>query len=220
VTGQHPQLNQDSHRWIPGSDQCIITLHGFGGNESEVSQLGQWLDPSASVFSPRGGKSLKGANYWYGTLTESGFDPNDIEARCHLLWEVISNAANHYSFDPKNAIFAGFSNGAAMVIALAVFYPSFVSRVAAFSGVFPFATLPDIDLSGTRVWFSHGDADPWVSKESSEAAIQALLALSAETRILVRPGGHTIAQEEILGAQEFLLHEPPRHYKGQASLMA
>jgi phospholipase/carboxylesterase len=204
--GQHPQLNQSPHLWIPGSDQCIITLHGFGGNESEVSHLGQWLDPSASVFSPRGGKFLKGANYWYGTLTESGFEPDDIEARCHVLWEVISQAANHYSFDPKTAIFAGFSNGAAMAMALAVYYPSWVSRVAAFSGVFPFATLPDVNLSGTKVWFSHGDADPWVSQESSEAAIQALVALSAETQTLVRAGGHSITQEEILGAQEFLGH--------------
>jgi phospholipase/carboxylesterase len=189
------------HLFIPGSKRIIITLHGFGGNESEVSQLGGWLDPDATIFSPRGGKILDGAHYWYGELTPEGFRPDDIHDRATQLRSLIQAAAEHYGFNPHDALIAGFSNGAAMALALATLYPEFITQVAAFSGVYPFPELPTADLSGTKIWYSHGDADPWVPTHASEHAQSSLQALLADTTVLIRPGGHTISGEEITGAQ-------------------
>ncbi len=192
------------HLFVPGSKRTIITLHGFGGNESEVSAVASWLDPEASVLSPRAQKVLDGAHYWYGQLGATGFAPLDIQERALQLRNFLEHAADHYGFDLTTSVIAGFSNGAAMALALAVYFPTQVRSVAAFSGTFPFTQVPDVDLSGTTLWFSHGDADPWVSAQASQWATSSLGALNANLRTLVRPGGHTIAEEEIEAARAFL----------------
>jgi phospholipase/carboxylesterase len=192
------------HLFVPGSQQTIITLHGFGGNESEVSALASWLDPNATVLSPRGQKTLDGAHYWYGQLGDSGFAPDDIEHRASELHRFLGHAAVHYGFDLDTSVIAGFSNGAAMALALAIYFPETIHTVAAFSGTLPFSAPPEADLSGTTLWFSHGDADPWVSKEASEWATKTLTTLGPRLETLIRPGAHTISEEEIVQARKFL----------------
>jgi len=194
------------HLFIAGSGLTVITLHGFGGNESEVSALGRWLDPSATLVSPRGPKTLEGAHYWYGTLGATGFIPDDTKTRASALRDFLIEAGNHYGFDIRSSIIAGFSNGAAMALALAVYFPQDVLRVAAFSGTLPFEQEPEGDLTETKIWYSHGDNDPWVSQEASRFAAQSLRSMGAEVQSLERPGGHTISEEEIRGAQNYFLN--------------
>jgi phospholipase/carboxylesterase len=188
------------HLYLPGDHPPIITLHGFGGNETEVSALGAWLKPGASVLSPRGEKNLDGAHYWYGTLGATGFAPDDLAARTATLMDFLRQASSHYGFGLSKAVIAGFSNGAAMALALATEYPDEITAIAAFSGTYPYQAHPGADLSGTTVWFSHGDADPWVSQDASRFATQCLEAQSANLSSFVRPGGHTITPDEISGA--------------------
>ena len=191
------------HLFRPGVGQLIVTLHGYGGNEVEVSELATWLHPGAPVLSPRGTVVEGGTHRWYGRFTGSSFEPVDIVERAADLIGFLREACRRYSVDLSNALVSGFSNGAAMAIALGVLYPGEVTRVAAFSGVFPFQATPEANLSALMLWTSHGDSDPWVSGEAGHEVVESVTALGATVRSLVRPGGHTITAEEVAGARDF-----------------
>jgi len=200
----HAVLDHWPHLYRDGSGPVIITLHGYGGNEVEVSGLGDWLDASRPVLSPRGRIDEQGAYRWYGRFTGQQFDPVDIQERADELMVFLRESANHYTFNLAEALVSGFSNGGAMAAALGVLYPAEIRQVAVFSGVFPFHALPDTDLTGTRVWSSHGNTDMWVSEEAGRHLVSSLESLGATVGSLVRPGGHGITDDEVIGAKKFL----------------
>ena len=201
---QHSDLDLWPHVYRDGTGPVIVTLHGYGGNEVEVSGLADWLDSSRPVLSPRGTIDEQGTYRWYGRFTGEQFDPVDIHERADELIGFLRQSAQHYGFTLSEALVSGFSNGGAMAAALGVLYPGEIRQVAVFSGVFPFHTLPDRDLAGVRVWSSHGDKDMWVSKQAGSHLVSSLESLGASVGSLVRPGGHGITEEEVVGAKTFL----------------
>jgi len=200
----HADLDHWPHLYRDGTGPVIITLHGYGGNEVEVSGLADWLDPSRRVLSPRGRIDEQGTYRWYGRFTGQQFDPVDIHERARELMAFLRLSADHYGFILSDALVSGFSNGGAMAAALGVLYPEEIRQVAVFSGVFPFHTLPDTDLTGTRAWSSHGNTDMWVSDEAGRHLVSSLESLGATVGSLVRPGGHGITDDEVVGAKAFL----------------
>ena len=197
-------LDQWPHVYSDGTGPVIVTLHGYGGNEVEVSGLADWLDSSRPVLSPRGTIDEQGTYRWYGRFTGEQFDPVDIHERADELMVFLRHSADRYGFTLSGALISGFSNGGAMAAALGVLYPVEIRQVAVFSGVFPFHTLPDRDLAGVRVWSSHGNTDMWVSAEAGQHLVTSLQSLGATVGSLVRPGGHGITDEEVVGAKTFL----------------
>jgi phospholipase/carboxylesterase len=191
------------HLFRPGVGELIVTLHGYGGNEVEVSELAHWLHPGAPVLSPRGTVVEAGTHRWYGRFTGSSFEPVDIVERAGDLIGFLRKASHHYDLDLSTALVSGFSNGAAMALALGVLYPGEITQVAAFSGVFPFQATPEVDLHGLKVCTSHGDSDPWVSGAAGRQVVESVSALGATVGSLVRPGGHGITEEEVAGARSF-----------------
>jgi phospholipase/carboxylesterase len=200
----HTDLGHWPHVYRDGTGPVIVTLHGYGGNEVEVSGLADWLDPSRPVLSPRGRIDEQGTYRWYGRFTGQQFDPVDIHERARELMDFLRLSADHYGFTLSDALVSGFSNGGAMAAALAVLYPGEIRQVAVFSGVFPFHTLPDTDLTGTRAWSSHGNTDMWVSEDAGKHLVSSLESLGATVGSLVRPGGHGITDDEVVGAKNFL----------------
>ena len=197
-------LDQWPHLYREGDGPVIVTLHGYGGNEVEVSGLADWLDGSRPVLSPRGTIDEQGTYRWYGRFTGQQFDPVDIVERAEELIVFLRHGADKHGFTLAEALISGFSNGAAMAVALGVLYPAEIRQVAAFSGVLPFDTLPDTDLTGVRVWSSHGNTDMWVSGEAGAHLVESVRSLGASVGSLVRPGGHGITEEEVQAARDFL----------------
>ena len=201
---QPVDLDQWPHVYRDGTGPVIVTLHGYGGNEVEVSGLADWLDASRPVLSPRGTIDEQGTYRWYGRFTGEQFDPVDIDERAEELIVFLRHSAERYGFTLSEALVSGFSNGGAMAAALGVLYPEEIRQVAVFSGVFPFHSLPTANLSGTRVWSSHGNTDMWVSEQAGSHLVSSLESLGATVGSLVRPGGHGITDEEVVGAKTFL----------------
>ena len=72
------------HRFTPPKAPDALTLlllHGTGGTEDDLLQLGHVLDEQAALLSPRGQVSEHGANRWFRRLAEGVFDTDDLLAR-------------------------------------------------------------------------------------------------------------------------------------------
>ncbi|MGQ0717905.1 MAG: alpha/beta hydrolase [Pseudonocardiales bacterium] len=100
-----------THRFIPAHTAGALTLlllHGTGGDENDLLELGRALDGQAALLSPRGQVSERGTNRWFRRLAEGVFDTDDLLARTDQLATFVTSAAAHYRLDASRLAAVGF----------------------------------------------------------------------------------------------------------------
>jgi predicted esterase len=115
-----------THRFIPthtADTLTLLLLHGTGGDENDLLELGRALDGQAALLSPRGQVNERGANRWFRRLAEGVFDTDDLLARTDQLANFITSAAAHYRLDASRLVAVGFSNGANIAATLLLRHP-------------------------------------------------------------------------------------------------
>src|SRR5262245_43232901 len=116
------QLNGFIHRFVPvdtGQQTAeqetlptLLLLHGTGGSEDDLLELGQMILPGAALLSPRGKVLENGMPRFFRRLAEGVFDIADLKQRSYELADFITTASARYHFDPAHVIAVGYSNGA------------------------------------------------------------------------------------------------------------
>lgn len=195
------------HLFTPGEPGApvLLTLHGTGGDEREITALATRLDPQASVLSPRGRVSEAGANRWFRRLREGVFDVDDVIARAAELAAFITAARETYGLTDAPLTAVGFSNGANIALATALLHPTVVPRVVAFSGMYPFGDRdPMSDLTGVEVLLLNGSADPMAPAASVDVLERTASAHGASVTRHTRPGGHGIDGAELQAAKAWV----------------
>ncbi|MBA4248728.1 MAG: carboxylesterase [Microbacterium sp.] len=195
------------HVFTPGEPGApvLLTLHGTGGDEREITALAAHLDPRASVLSPRGRVSEAGANRWFRRLREGVFDVDDVITRAAELAEFITAARETYALTDAPLTAVGFSNGANIALATALLHPGVLTRVVAFSGMYPFGDRDPIgDLTGVELLLLNGSADPMAPATSVDVLERTASAHGASVTRNTRPGGHGIDGAELQAAKAWL----------------
>jgi phospholipase/carboxylesterase len=204
-----PTVDLDAwpHTFTPGEPNAsvLLTLHGTGGDEHEITALAEHLDARAGVLSPRGRVSEAGANRWFRRLREGVFDVDDVLARAGELAAFITAARTEYDFTDTPIIAVGFSNGANIALATALLHPHVLNRVVAFSGMYPFGDRePMNELTGVELLLLNGAADAMAPSPSVDVLERTASAHGASVTRHTRPGGHGIDQGELVAAREWL----------------
>ena len=193
------------HLYAPGTGELFVTLHGTGGNESEITALATALAPDAAVLSPRGRVTERGMNRWFRRLGEGNFDVDDVIARAAELAGFVAAAQRAYGLEGRRITAVGFSNGANIALAVAQLHPGVLQRVVAFSGMYPFGDrVLEADLTGTEVIMLSGDADPMAPLDRAQVAVLELTRKGAGIELVLRPGGHGIAPSDLESARSWL----------------
>jgi phospholipase/carboxylesterase len=195
------------HVYAPGEPgaSVLLTLHGTGGDEREITALAAHLDPGASVLSPRGRVSEAGANRWFRRMGEGVFDVDDVIVRAGELAAFITAARAEYALTDAPLTAVGFSNGANIALATALLHPTVVRRVVAFSGMYPFGDRdPMSDLTGVELLLLNGSADPMAPATSVDVLERTASVHGASVTRHTRGGGHGIDQSELEIARAWL----------------
>ena len=200
-------LGARPHQFTPGEPGApvLLTLHGTGGDEREITALAAHLDPRASVLSPRGRVSEAGANRWFRRLREGVFDVDDVIARAAELAAFITAARETYALTDAPLTAVGFSNGANIALATALLHPGVLTRVVAFSGMYPFGDRdPMGDVTGVEVLLLNGSSDPMAPSTSVDVLERTASAHRASVTRHTRAGGHGIDASELESARHWL----------------
>ena len=197
------------HLWHDGDGDAdrpvLLMLHGTGGDETEIARLAGLLDPGAAVLAPRGRVSENGMNRWFRRLAEGVFDVDDVVFRVQELVAFLATATEHYGLGGRPVIAVGLSNGANIALAAALLHPVSVSRVVAFSGMFPLDDRAlQTDLSRSRVVLLNGETDTMAPTASVDRLAAVLRERGADVTLRRRPGGHGIAQQDLDAAREWI----------------
>lgn len=185
------------HRFVPGtSGETVLLLHGTGGNEESLLQLGKILRPEANLLSPRG-QVLEGSMpRFFRRLAEGVFDLKDLVARTEELSRFVAESARQYGFDPGRVTAIGFSNGANIAASLMLLHPEVLSRAVLLRAMVPLEPEPK-RLAGTPVWVGAGRFDPIVPPENTARLAALLGERGAKVRLDWREAGHQLAEGEV-----------------------
>lgn len=193
------------HEFVPGkSARTLLLLHGTGGNERDLIPLGQELDSSAALLSPRGKTLENGMPRFFRRLAEGVFDLEDLRKRTNELGDFVVSAAKHYEMDDTKIIAVGYSNGANIAASMLLLRPQILSAAILFRAMVPLVPETTPNLSETKVLISEGDHDPIVSAGEAGRLAGLLRGAGADVTIRFFPSGHELTSDDVDLAREWL----------------
>lgn len=191
-----------------GSDaeRLLLLVHGYGADERDLGGLLPHLDPEGRFCAvmPRGPEAAPGTPgfAWYSWSPQGEFDPAAFSTSLEALDDLLDEACEEQGFERSQALVAGFSQGAGMMISLAV-RRSDRPRPVGVLAMSP--ALPGLDIfepdweaaSDIPVLIQHGDQDPLVPVERARQLARALEGNGVPLVYSEFPMGHQVALESI-----------------------
>jgi predicted esterase len=203
-----------AHVFEPGtSGWTLLLLHGTGGDEHDLLELGRRLAPGAALLSPRGKVSENGALRFFRRLAVGRLDIPDLLTRTDELAEFVAAAASAYDFDLRRVVALGFSNGANTAASLLLRRPEVLRGAALLRPMLPYEPDRTPALRGTDVLVAAGEGDPYSSAEQTARLVDVLRDGGATVTVHTAPGaGHHLTRDDLAEAARWMaaLTEVPR----------
>jgi thioredoxin len=200
---------------VRGSDasRLLLLVHGYGADERDLGGLLPYLDPEGTfaVVLPRGPESAAGTPgfAWYSWSPQGEFDPEAFDTSLDALDDLLDEACREQGFERSQALVAGFSQGAGMMLALALRTSDRPRPVGvlAMSPALPGLDVFDPDWDAGKelpVLVEHGDQDPLVPVARARQLARVLEANGVPVVYEEYPMGHQVALESIERARGWI----------------
>lgn len=186
----------------PKGAPLLFLLHGTGGDETDLIDLGQQAMPGAHLISPRGDVLEGGAPRFFKRLGMGVYDMADLaRATAKLAGFMRERIA---AVGPSSVAALGYSNGANVLASLLFEHPTLVDQAVLMHPLIPFAPQPQPGLTGRQVLITAGRRDPIAPAELTEGLAAYFAEQGAKASIAWHDGGHEIRPAELAAAQNFL----------------
>jgi phospholipase/carboxylesterase len=197
------------HHFLPGAATTpdapvLLLLHGTGGTENDLLNLGQSLYPGAPLLSPRGKELENGMPRFFRRLAEGIFDEPNLIQRTHELAYFIGAAAAHYRFNAGKVVAVGYSNGANIAASLLLLRPGLLNGAVLLRGMTPLIPEHAPDLTGTSVFLASGRHDSLVPAQSVKTLSSLLHDAGADLTLEWADAGHQLTGPELQRATGWL----------------
>jgi predicted esterase len=194
------------HRFEAGAPErpTLLLLHGTGGDENDLLDLGRRLAPGAALLSPRGKVLENGMARFFRRLREGVFDLEDLKFRTGELADFAAAAARQYGLPLARLTAVGYSNGANIAAALLLLRPATLRSAVLFHAMVPLVPEPLPALRGKRVFLAAGKSDRLIPARESERLAELLEQAGAAVTTFWQPGGHNLSLAEVEAAAQWM----------------
>ena len=196
------------HQYEPGTGEqrntTLLLLHGTGGDENSLRDLGRMILPGAGQLRPRGNVQENGMARFFRRFAEGLLDVDDLKRRTDELADFLQHASSRYGFDAQQIIVAGFSNGANIAASLLFLRPQVLHAAILLHPMLPFVPESLPDLRAMPVFIGAGRADPLVPSEQTLQLAELLEHAGARLSVFWHNGGHTVSVEETRAIKNWL----------------
>lgn len=196
---------------LTGSGKALILLHGRGGSAEDILSLADALPVNDfSLFAPKAA-----AHSWYPYSFMAPINQNEpwLTGALHLLKQLVTDI-NNKGISNENIWFAGFSQGACLMLEFVTRNATRYGGVAAFTGgligdrIYP--QHYNGDFKNTPVFIGTSDPDPHVPVSRVRETTALLQKMNAEVTGRIYPGmGHTISTAELADAARTVFGPAP-----------
>jgi phospholipase/carboxylesterase len=196
------------HRFVPppagGDGPTLLLLHGTGGDENDLLDLGRIVAPAAALLSPRGKSLDEGSPRFFRRLREGIFDEADLIFRAGELADFVAAAADRYALDRARIFALGFSNGATIAAAVLLLRPEALAGAVLLRPMVPLEPKQPPDLTGKPVQVVAARHDPMVPVPQTQRLVALLESYGAAVELRWVPGGHGLSHEDLALVHAFL----------------
>jgi phospholipase/carboxylesterase len=197
------------HRYVPAGDAhrsapALLLLHGTGGNEDDLLDLGRSLFPGAPLLSPRGKVLENGMPRFFRRLSEGVFDEEDLIRRTHELADFVLAAADEYRWGGRRVVAIGYSNGANIAASTLLLRPSVLAGAVLLRAMVPLSPATAPALDGVKVFLASGRQDSLVHPASPTALAAMLTQAGADVSLRWSEAGHQLESSELDAARQWL----------------
>ncbi len=199
-----------TNKYIPATSPdapVLLLLHGTGGDENDLLDLGQHLWPGAALLSPRGQVLENGMPRFFRRLALGVLDRDDLVKRTGDLVDFIAQAAESYGFDARRVVAVGFSNGANIAASTLLLYPGVLAGAVLLHAMVPLEPDTAPRLDGTPIFLGAGRQDSMIPAESTMRLAELLGDAGAQVTLKWQPGGHALTPAEVEEARAWLRAE-------------
>lgn len=182
------------------SRETFVVFHGTGGDEHDLIPVAQMVMPDANILSLRGNVSEQGMLRFFRRLSEGVFDQEDIRLQAKEIVEFLGEAVEEHHLDPEHLTALGYSNGANIISAILLLHGSVFRNAILLHPMVPLDEIPDMDLSGTKVFIGAGENDPIVAPDNTRKLESVLKEKGADVSASWYRNGHTLTMDEVRDA--------------------
>ena len=187
--------------------RLTLMIHGWSGDENVMWIFASHLPHDGWVIAPRGPVSAPDGGYGW-VPHRDGYWPTieDFRQPAQALIALIDDWISEHTIGNSRIRLLGFSQGAAMSLALALLYPQRIERAAVLSGFMPSGIEsypPDRRLEGLPFYVAHGTLDETVPVEQARRMVAALERFGAQVTYCESQVGHKLSIECLHGLSHF-----------------
>jgi predicted esterase len=198
------------HIFVPAAkpnSPTLLLLHGTGGDERDLLELGGELSPGSALLGVRGKVLENGMPRFFRRRAEGVFDVEDVKFRTEEIAHFIDAASERYEFSRQRLIVVGYSNGANIASSLILLHPHYLAAAVLFRPMIPF--VPDLirDFRNLSVFMGAGRLDPLVPSGQVEELGAIFKSGGADVTISWHQGGHELGDDDIHAAKIWLAGE-------------
>ncbi len=197
-------MNSDfKHIFIPGDLRLsvLLLLHGTGGDEHDLVELGRMVSPASPILSVRGKVLENGMPRFFKRLAEGVFDLEDLKFRTEELAAFVAEARNTYDIGDAPIVALGYSNGANIAASMLFSHPEALQGAILLRAMMPFDAEKLPDLSGKKILMLSGLMDQIIPAENSKRLSSLLENAGADVSFTARPAGHGLTQADFADAK-------------------
>jgi phospholipase/carboxylesterase len=182
----------------------LILLHGTGGDENSLLEVGSELLPHATLIGIKGNVMEGTAPRYFRRLSEGVFDLEDLASRTKELDEFLTWLRSEHNLTESTFIAVGYSNGANIAANLLLTGSKNLQKAVLFRAIAPTdpETLPN--LHGVAVLIQAGEHDTMMTRTETEHLQKLLHDSGATVELRFQPGGHNLSYTDVMAAKEWL----------------
>jgi len=196
----------------PVTKTIFILIHGWTGNETSMSIFLPSIGDFGIFIFPRGIVNIAENQYGWVDVRNS---PNNSFSDYELVAKHLHSSLNELfrtinkSTNGTKINLIGFSQGAAICVALSILFPDDYKKVALLSGFLPYNP-PDLEqnkLLHLNYYIAHGKFDKIVSYNEAVYLQNYLNKYGASTKLCEEDLGHKIGKNCLLNLRNFFMGE-------------
>lgn len=141
------------------NDNTLLLLHGTGGDENDLLEIGKIIDDKSNILSVRGNVLEDGMNRFFRRLSPGVFDLEDLEIRTKELYDFINVASKKYGFNRDKVIAVGYSNGANIAANMLFSIANAMSGAILLRPMMPRRDVEIVTNDNTKIFIAAGSHD-------------------------------------------------------------
>ncbi len=201
-------------KFIQEKNPLLLLLHGYGSNEADLFSFASELPEEYFIISVQAPYDLQYGSYaWYAInfdADENKFsDLNQARQSRDMIADFIDELLAKYPIDSTKVSLIGFSQGSILSYAVALSYPTKVSKVVAMSGYLNLEMAIEgfekNDFSGLKIFASHGTVDQVIPVEWAKKTPQLLENFGIDVVYKEYPIGHGVSPQNFFDFRKWLV---------------